>query len=60
MEEEQKRNRLLSIDIREVNAPLKSAKVLVDRGCGCKSGLEDTTISIKAVRGGGLGINPEH
>nr|QNO47742.1 hypothetical protein KOFJCHGD_00007 [Methanosarcinales archaeon ANME-2c ERB4] len=26
----------------------------------CENGLEDTTISIKAVRGSGLGMNPEH
>ena len=45
-EEEQERNRLLSIDIRRVNAPLKSAKVLVDRGYGCESGSEGTTISV--------------
>jgi hypothetical protein len=52
-EEEQERNRLLSIDIRRVNAPLKSAKVLVDRGYGCESGSEGTTISIKVVKGSG-------
>jgi hypothetical protein len=49
-----------SIDIREVNAPLKSAKVLVDRGYGCESGSKDTTISRKAVTRSGLGMNPEH
>jgi len=51
---------MLSIDIRGVNAPPKSAKVWVDQGYGCENGLEDTTISIKAVRGSGLGMNPEH
>ena len=56
-EEEQEPNRMRSIDIRGVNAPPKSAKVLADRGYGCESGSEDTTISIKAVRGSGLGMN---
>jgi len=59
-EEEQKRNRLLSIDISEVNASPKFAKVLADQGCGCESGLGDTTIPRKAVTRSGLGMNPEH
>ena len=56
-EEEQKRNRLRSIDIREANAPQKFVKALADQGYGCKNGLEDTTIPIKTAKRSGLGMN---
>ena len=58
-----KRNRnasMRSIDIRWVNAPPKFAKALADQGCGCESGLEDTTIPIKTAKRSGIGMNPEH
>ena len=49
-----------SIDIREANAPPKSAKVLADQKCGRKNGSEDTTIPRRVVKRGGSRKSPEH
>jgi len=49
-----------SIDIREANAPPKSAKVLADQECGCGNGFEGTTIPRRVVIQGGSKKNPKH
>ncbi|KAF5416958.1 MAG: hypothetical protein C5S49_04100 [Candidatus Methanogaster sp.] len=57
-EEDRKRNRMRLIDIREVNNPLKSAKVSAGQECGCENGLEGITIPIRVMEKDGSGINP--
>jgi hypothetical protein len=49
-----------STDIREANDSPKSAKVLAGQDPSCKNGLEDITVSIKAVRRSGSRKSPEH
>jgi hypothetical protein len=49
-----------SIDIREANAPPKSAEVLADQECGCGNGSKDTMIPKRVIRQSGLKKNPEH